>query len=106
MRRGERSVRQESVGNRGRTEEMEGGGSKSGRCQVAGAKREWKGKKERKKERKKGSNWTTKGGRGGSYSPKRPGAKTGALPDGTREPKPEAHFPVTTLHIKYRRKTP
>jgi hypothetical protein len=57
MRRGERSVRQESVGNRGRTEEMEGGGSKSDRCQVAGAKREWKGRKERKKEKGQGGTW-------------------------------------------------
>jgi hypothetical protein len=45
MRWGERSVRQESVGNRGNTEETERGGSKSGRCQVVGEKREWKGRK-------------------------------------------------------------
>jgi hypothetical protein len=29
---------------------------------------------------------------------KRPGAKTGALPDQTGESKPETEFPATTLH--------
>ena len=41
------------------------------------------------------------GDRGGSYSPKkRPDAKTGALPDQTRESKPETDFPATTLQPK------
>ena len=64
MRRGERSVRQEeSVGNRGNIEEMERGGSKSCRCQVAGAKREWKGRG--------GQHWTT----GVLKAQKRPGPR-------------------------------
>jgi hypothetical protein len=38
--------------------------------------------------------------RGGSYSLKRPGANTRALPDRTEEPKREMDFPATTLHCQ------
>jgi hypothetical protein len=55
--------------------------------------------KEGKKERK-GATGRRRGDVGVLIAQKRPGAKTGALPDGTREPKPEADFPATTLQEK------
>jgi hypothetical protein len=43
--------------------------------------------------------WSSTGRpRGAVITQKRPGAKTGALVDRSREPKPEADFPATTLH--------
>jgi hypothetical protein len=85
MRRGAR--REESIGNKGAQRRWKG-------VAVSPVGARWLARREYGREGKEESTGRRRGNVGFQ---KRPRAKTGALPDRTREPKPETDFPATTF---------